>query len=55
MSGKSRVRAMEIFDEIIEEELNILKSLKGQYEQELNSYIKGCLIKKNERTYILLS
>jgi len=52
MSGKSRVRAMEIFDGIIEEELNRLKSLKKQYEQVLSGYIKGCLIKKNIKGHI---
>ncbi len=41
--GKSGVRAMEIFDGIIEEELNRLKNLKRQYEHELSGYIKGVL------------
>jgi len=52
MSGKSGVSAMEIFDGIIEEELNRLKSLRKQYEQELGGYIKGCLIKKNIKGHI---
>jgi hypothetical protein len=52
MSGNSRVRAMEIFDGIVEEELNRLKSLKKQYEHELSGYMKGCLIKKNIKGHI---
>ena len=52
MSGKSGVKVMEIFDGIIEEELNRLKSLKRLYELELKSYIKGCLIKKNIKGHI---
>ncbi len=43
---------MEIFDGIIEEELNRLKNLKRQYEHELSGYIKGCLIKKNIKGHI---
>jgi len=50
MSGK--VKVMEIFDGIVEEELNRLKSLKRQYEHELSGYIKGCLIKKNIKGHI---
>ena len=52
MSGKSEVKVMEIFNGIIEEELNRLKSLKRQYEHELSSYIKGCLVKKNIKGHI---
>jgi len=52
VSGKIGVWAMEIFDGIIEEELNRLGSLKRQYELELKSYIRGCLIKKNIKGHI---
>ena len=52
MSGNSEVKIMEIFDGIVEEELNRLKSLKRQYELELKGYIKGCLIEKNIKGHI---
>lgn len=52
MSGNSEVKIMEIFDGIVEEELNRLKSLKRQYEHVLSGCIKGCLIRKNIRGHI---
>jgi hypothetical protein len=52
MSGNSKVKIMEIFNGIVEEELNRLKSLKRQYESELSGHTKGCLIKKNIKGHI---
>ena len=40
---------MEIFNGVIKEELERLKSLKKKYEHELEGYIKGCLINKKIR------
>ena len=37
---------MEILNGILKEELNRLKSLKNNYEHELNKLLKGSLVKK---------